>query len=214
MNCPPTAAKGRRSCDTTNSRQERVAAFGHYEFYRFPHTDVALTKRQTRMPGSAAHRPLPRIGRWMEETLLSNGVYRVACATGRVLPVITPPFNRLAVRLTGDREYTDRGWRIEFPVEVRFAASDDLWMSTASGRDTAYIAVHRYWRADPQPYFDAVEQIMLEHAGRPHWGKLHGPAADQLRARNPRFHDFVAPRDRLDPSRLFGNRRLERILGR
>ena len=43
-----------------------------------------------------------------------------------------------------------RRWRIEFPVEVRFAAADDLWLSTAFGRDTGYIAVHRYWRADPR----------------------------------------------------------------
>jgi L-gulonolactone oxidase len=38
------------------------------------------------------------------------------------------------------------GQRIGFPVEVRFAAADDVWLSTASGRDTAYVAVHQYWR--------------------------------------------------------------------
>ncbi|GAA3294888.1 hypothetical protein GCM10020295_20620 [Streptomyces cinereospinus] len=34
--------------------------------------------------------------------------------------------------------------RISFPVEVRTAPADDITLSTASGRDTAYIAVHMF----------------------------------------------------------------------
>lgn len=229
-----------------------VAASDHFEFYWFPHTEVALTKRQTRLPESTVRKPLPTVGRWIDETLLSNGVYRVVCAAGRLVPAVTPPFSRLAVRLTGDREYTDlsnrvltqsrtvrfremeyalpaenvvpafravralieeRHWRIEFPIEVRFAAEDDRWLSTAHGRPSAYIAVHRYWRADPTEYFGAVEAIMSEHGGRPHWGKIHTLTAETLRERYPRFDDFVALRDRLDPERRFGNRYLARVLG-
>jgi FAD-linked oxidoreductase len=107
----------------------------------------------------------------------------------------------------------DRGWRIGFPIEVRFAAQDDLWLSTGHGRASGYIAVHRYWREDPTEYFDAVEQIMLAHAGRPHWGKMHTLDAAILRDRYPRFDDFVALRDRLDPDRMFRNRYLDRVLG-
>ena len=91
---------------------ERVAAADHFEFYWFPHTDVALTKRQSRLPESTRRKPLPVVGRWVDETLLANGVYRVVCAAGQAAPAITPPFNRLAVRLTGDREYTDLSNRV------------------------------------------------------------------------------------------------------
>lgn len=238
--------------DVLDTLDERVSASDHFEFYWFPHTDVALTKRQTRLPESTPRKPLPTVGRWIDETLLSNGVYRMVCAAGQVLPAITPPFNRLAVKLTGDREYTDlshrvltqrrnvrfremeyalpaanvlpavqairalitaRGWKIEFPVEVRFAAADDRWLSTAYDRASGYIAVHRYWRADPTAYFEAVERICLEHGGRPHWGKLHTLNAQQLRERYPRFDDFRAVRDRLDPDRRFANRYLDRVLG-
>lgn len=107
----------------------------------------------------------------------------------------------------------DRGWRIGFPVEVRFAAADDRWLSTAHGRACAYIAVHRYWREDPAEYFGAVEQTMLAHGGRPHWGKMHTLDASVLREKYPRFGDFVALRDRLDPDRLFRNAYLDRVLG-
>ena len=111
------------------------------------------------------------------------------------------------------RSIDERGWRIAFPVEVRFAAADDLWLSTAHGRASGYIAVHRYWREDPTEYFEAVEQIMLAFGGRPHWGKMHTLDAAILRERYPRFDDFVALRDRLDPERMFQNRYLERVLG-
>lgn len=106
-----------------------------------------------------------------------------------------------------------RDWNISFPVEVRSAAADDLWLSTASGRESGYIAVHRYFREDPAEYFQAVEAIMRAHDGRPHWGKMHYQDAETLREAYPRFDDFLAVRDRLDPERRFGNSYLERVLG-
>ncbi|MBN9175420.1 MAG: FAD-binding protein [Microbacterium sp.] len=231
---------------------ERVQSEDHFEFYWFPHTDVGLTKTNTRLPESAPRNPLPRGARWVDEELLSNAVYRAVCVVGTAVPAVIPSFSRLAVTLTGDREYTDiaprvftqnrgvrfremeyalpaenvrpafdalraliddRGWRISFPVEVRFAAADELWMSTAHGRATGYIAVHRYWREDPTEYFEAVEQIMLGFGGRPHWGKMHTLDAAILRERYPHFADFTALRDRLDPGRMFQNAYLERVLG-
>jgi FAD-linked oxidoreductase len=107
-----------------------------------------------------------------------------------------------------------RRWRISFPLEVRSAAADDGWLSSGFGRDTGYIAVHRYYRENPHEYFTGVEAIMRAHDGRPHWGKMHDQDADSLRAVYPHFDDFLAVRDRLDPERRFTNRYLERVLGR
>jgi FAD-linked oxidoreductase len=104
-------------------------------------------------------------------------------------------------------------WRAAFPVEVRVAAADDIPLSTASGRETAYIAAHVPAGTDPGPWFAALESIAGEVAGRPHWGKLHGLDADVLRGRYPRFGEFTALRDRLDPTGVFGNAHLERVLG-
>jgi FAD-linked oxidoreductase len=104
-------------------------------------------------------------------------------------------------------------WTISFPIEVRAAAADNLWMSTASGRATGYIAVHRYFREDPTEYFRAVEEIMMAHGGRPHWGKMNWRTAEDLAPVYPRFGDFLAVRDRLDPDRVFTNDYLDRILG-
>jgi FAD-linked oxidoreductase len=105
------------------------------------------------------------------------------------------------------------GWTISFPVEVRVAAADDNWLSTASGRDSGYIAVHRYFRDDHEEYFRGVEQIMLGYQGRPHWGKIHYRNAASLAGAYPHHADFVAVRDRLDPDRVFTNPYLDRVLG-
>jgi L-gulonolactone oxidase len=104
-------------------------------------------------------------------------------------------------------------WRIPFPVEVRVAAADDIPLSTASGRDSAYVAVHVPARSEPGEYFAAVEAIAGSVGGRPHWGKLHGLAAADLRERYPRFDEFTALRDRLDPTGVFTNDHLDRVLG-
>ncbi|MFF4187453.1 D-arabinono-1,4-lactone oxidase [Streptomyces sp. NPDC001691] len=103
--------------------------------------------------------------------------------------------------------------RVSFPVEVRTAPADDIALSTASGRDTAYIAVHMYKGTAYQAYFTAVERIMTAHAGRPHWGKLHTRDAAYFADVYPRFAEFTALRDRLDPERRFANGYLRRVLG-
>jgi FAD-linked oxidoreductase len=107
-----------------------------------------------------------------------------------------------------------KGWTISFPVEVRAAAADTLWMSTSTGRATGYIAVHRYFREDPTEYFTAVEAIMKERGGRPHWGKMNFRTAADLAPAYPRFADFQKLRNRLDPQRIFANTYLDRVLGK
>jgi L-gulonolactone oxidase len=111
------------------------------------------------------------------------------------------------------RVHEANDWRAAFPVEVRVAAADDIPLSTASGRDSAYIAAHVPAGTDPGSWFAALEAIAGEVGGRPHWGKLHGLDAGVLRTRYPRFADFVAVRDRLDPGGVLSNGYLDRVLG-
>lgn len=105
------------------------------------------------------------------------------------------------------------GWRIGFPIEVRVAQADDIPLSTASGRDSAYVAIHSPIGVEHSAYFATVAQIMAEHDGRPHWGKVHDLDADRLHKLYPGFDDFVSLRDRLDPGGLFSNAYLDRVLG-
>ncbi len=100
-----------------------------------------------------------------------------------------------------------------FPIEVRVAAGDDASISAAYERDTTYIAVHQYRGMEWRPYFEAVEAIMNDYGGRPHWGKRHFQTAATLAPRFPRWENFQAARDQLDPGRTFTNAYAERVLG-
>jgi len=100
-----------------------------------------------------------------------------------------------------------------FPIEMRVTAADDALLSPSHERDTAYIAVHQYRGMEWRPYFEAVESIMNEYGGRPHWGKRHFQTAATFPALYSRWADFLAARDELDPGRVFTNEYAERVLG-
>jgi L-gulono-1,4-lactone dehydrogenase len=102
---------------------------------------------------------------------------------------------------------------VGFPIEVRFVAGDDSILSPAHERDTTYIAVHQYQGMAWESYFRSVESIMESYGGRPHWGKRHFQTAATLAERYPRWDDFVAARNRLDPEGTFRNQYLDRVLG-
>ncbi|MFB6614539.1 D-arabinono-1,4-lactone oxidase [Streptomyces sp. NPDC085524] len=222
----------------------------HFEFYWFPHTGNCNTKRNNRSQGPAA--PPGPVSAWIEDELLSNGLFQAVNSLGRAVPATIPSIARVASRALSARTYTDIPYkvftsprrvrfvemeyalpreqlvealrelramvdrsslRISFPVEVRTAPADDITLSTASGRESAYVAVHMYKGTPYQAYFTAAERIFTAHGGRPHWGKVHTRDAEYFAEAYPRFGEFTALRDRLDPDRVFGNDYLRRVLG-
>jgi L-gulonolactone oxidase len=114
----------------------------------------------------------------------------------------------------GVRKLIDaNGFKVNFPIEFRVVKGDEILLSPAYGRETCYIAVHMYQRMDYVPYFRAVEELMMGFGGRPHWGKLHFRTAADLRPAYPRWDDFIAVRNALDPKGVFRNGYLDRVLG-
>ncbi|MDV8000577.1 D-arabinono-1,4-lactone oxidase [Rhodococcus sp. IEGM 1408] len=171
---------------------------------------------------AAARRPslTPRLNRFASAALTARTYtdrsYKVFASPRRVrfremeyaVPVAA------AAGVLGDlRDAINRsGIVTPFPVEVRFAAADDVWLSTAYHRDVCYIAVHQFHLMDHTEYFRFAEEIFLAAGGRPHWGKMHTRTATDLATMVPGFDDFVSVRDRLDPDRVFGNEYTERVL--
>ena len=100
-----------------------------------------------------------------------------------------------------------------FPIEVRVSAADDIALSTGFGRENGWVAVHQYVGAPYQAYFQGVEAIMDDYAGRPHWGKMHFQNAATLRDRYPEWNAFATARAELDPAGTFRNDYLDRVLG-
>ena len=143
--------------------------------------------------------------------------YQVFCTSRRVRFVEMEyglPREALPEAFTALRAIVDAlPFKILFPVEMRVSAADDIWLSHGYGRDNAYIAIHQYVGMPFEPYFQAFEQVCKDLGGRPHWGKMHGRTAEDLRPAYPRFDDFLAVRDRLDPDRVFANAYTRRVLG-
>jgi L-gulonolactone oxidase len=143
--------------------------------------------------------------------------YRVFCSARRVrfreMEYAVPRATLVDV-LRSIEAWVDRsGERVPFPVEVRVAAADDIWLSTAYERASAYVAVHQFHTLEHEHYFRAVESIVGGVGGRPHWGKLHYLDSVQLARLYPRFGDWREVRARLDPAGVFTNAYLDRVVG-
>jgi FAD-linked oxidoreductase len=106
-----------------------------------------------------------------------------------------------------------RTFPLMFPLEYRWVRGDDLWLSPNHGRDSVHISVHQYRGMPFEGYFDAVQAICLNHGGRPHWGKVHSLEGRQLAALYPRWDDFLALRERMDPHGRFLTPYLRALFG-
>ncbi len=178
-----------------------------------------LTAAANRMP-----RVIPRMNQLSARALsartYSDVAHRVFTSPRRVvfreMEYAVPREAGLDALREARRVVDDSDWRISFPVEIRVAPADDVALSTAYDRDSFYLAFHTHHRSDWRThtsYLEAMETIMRAHDGRPHWGKLHTRTASDLAPAYPRFEEFLALRDRLDPDRLFANAYLRRVLG-
>ncbi|OEV04623.1 D-arabinono-1,4-lactone oxidase [Streptomyces oceani] len=91
----------------------------HFEFYWFPHTRNCNTKRNNRSSGPRV--PVPRARGWLDDEVLSNGVFQLACSAGAALPATVPGLARLSSRALSARTYTDLPYRVfTSPRRVRF----------------------------------------------------------------------------------------------
>ncbi len=103
--------------------------------------------------------------------------------------------------------------KVHYPIEYRYCAGDDILISPGHGGERAYISVHQYCGMDYKPYFNALEPVFQANGGRPHWGKMHTADTAYLRSQYPRFDDFLAVREKLDPEHVFVSPYLSELFG-
>ena len=236
--------------ETLDRFDELADSNDHFEFFAFPHSDLAIVRLSER--GDFAPEPPGRTELLLRDRLLENVVPDLLFRLGRLVPGLIPRLNHNVARLVGtttrvdlshrvyasrrDIKFTEmeyavpreygaeaarrvlelverRRLKVGFPIEVRVVAGDDALLSTAHGRDSVYVAVHQYRAMEFETYFRAVERIMEDYGGRPHWGKRHYQVAATLSHRYPAWDRFQAVRARLDPGGKFLNDYTERVLG-
>lgn len=119
-----------------------------------------------------------------------------------------------------EREHSKRfGVRAHFPIEIRFTAEDDIWLSPSYGQKTTWIGIIQYkpygFNSPYRKLFNSFQEIMLKYNGRPHWAKSHPLKPEDLRRMYPRFEDFVRILEKFDPDGILRNSYIQRhIFGR
>ena len=129
------------------------------------------------------------------------------------VPLSEAPGAILSIREQAEQQ----GFQAHLPVEVRFTAGDDLWLSPTYGGPRCWIGIVSYipygrettWK----PWFAAFEQQMLAAQGRPHWAKYFRAGGEVLRERYPCWDQFLELRARLDPENRLRNAYTDRLFG-
>jgi L-gulonolactone oxidase len=226
----------------------RAGAHDHFEFWTFPHSQVALTRTNDRTDDPPS-RP-GRASAYFSDVLLDNRALYAVSRAARAFPRAIPALNRFASAAASRRERVD--WShavfasprlvrfeemeysiprahaaeavravkailerhpVSFPIELRFVRGDDILLSPAYGRDSAYIAVHLFEGMSYEAPFREVEAHLSSLGGRPHWGKRSFLGAAGLAPRYPGWDAFQAVRAELDPGGRFAGAWVREVLG-
>lgn len=215
---------GQKALVKRNNRQppgttpKPLSPFRHYVEYELleNNTLAVLSKLGRTFPGLV--RPLHRtVDRVLSPRTYSDTSHRVFVSTRKVRFVESEyavPREALLDVLTELRhEIPKLADPVMFPLEIRVAAPDDVWLSTAYERPTAYIAIHQYQGMPYREYFDRFESIMRTVDGRPHWGKMHSLTEARIAELYPKLDDFRRVRATVDPAGRFTNPYTTRVIG-
>ena len=211
----------------------------NFEFFWFPNTRTAITKCFNEAPAEELHRPDGKFenAAWkaaceMSRVLPSKYSSRLAASAIEEERLVGPSheiypfprevrFNETEYGIPAEnaveafREIVDvvEEHDAAFPVEVRYVEGDDIPLSPAHGRDTVFIAVHRYHKKPYRDTFEACQKVFRDYGGRPHWGKMHFLSSDELRDMYPEWDAFQDVREKLDPDGVFLNDHLREVFG-
>ena len=152
----------------------------------------------------------------------SDRIFNMDCLFPQYTDEWAIPLSRAAAAIRAMRDWfeeeeaNNNGERLHFPVEIRFADADGIWLSHGQGRKSCYIGLVQY-RPYNQPVryrqlFAKFEALMRHYAGRPHWAKAHTCSPSELATLYPHWNDFLLVREKCDPDRVFVNPYVERHL--
>lgn len=100
----------------------------------------------------------------------------------------------------------------EYPLEYRFTAGDDAWLSPFFEQDSVTISVSGEPGTDYWDFLKDVDAILRNYKARPHWGKLHFLTYDDVTELYPKANDFRKLRRDLDPRGMFLNDHLAGLI--
>jgi L-gulono-1,4-lactone dehydrogenase len=96
--------------ETLDRIDELVDSNDHFEFYVFPHTDVAVLRESERT--DEPPRPGSRVGEYLQEVVLENWVVDLYARIGRRFPSWIPPMARFLARQVGRSVKVDASYHV------------------------------------------------------------------------------------------------------
>ncbi|MBC6996785.1 FAD-binding protein [Neolewinella lacunae] len=114
-----------------------------------------------------------------------------------------------AIFVQAERNAAEAGLYQSAHIPVRFVAPSQALLSSAYGRETAYIDVPLlFGTVGDIEILEGYQEMMIRLGGIPHWGKHNTRLYqhhDFIRAQFARLDDWIEVRDRLDPRGTFLN---------
>ncbi len=130
---------------------------------------------------------------------------------------IAIPFNNLPQAIKQLIPLIEQFWteRVEIfhEVGIRFVLSDhNASLSPAFDKDVAYINISAPQSDKGLQFCKRFEEVMMNHQGRPHWGKINFLDYDKaLKLYDQNLINFIDIKNKLDPRGLFSNAFIDRI---
>ena len=95
---------------------------------------------------------------------------------------------------------------IDSPLSLRFAKASPALVSMDCGKDTCFIDIPSLFGGNySDQMLDIMQDAMIVLGGRPHWGKINNRQPDIIKKFYPRFGDWIAIKNKLDPNNIFSN---------
>ena len=208
--------------DCMAALDERVAATRHFEFFWVPGEDVCACKALQPVTDESwqVSENLPALSDRLRRYIGPQRVdwsYRIFPSERNnrfvemefAVPAMDGPTCMQEIRALMQGRHPDVQW----PVEYRTLAADDIWLSPAYARESVTISIHQAADLPYADFFNDAETIFRRYAGRPHWGKLHSHTATDFRKLYPRWNDFLVVRQKLDSEGRFLNDHLRSVFG-
>lgn len=195
--------------------EELVAATRHFEFFWAPDRDLFACKSLAEVssgpaPDGASPEPeqlekRERLG-WSHK-IISSVRDDLHTEMEYAVPAEAGPACFAELRDMIQSRFPELQW----PLEYRTLAADDLLVSAAGARATVTISAHQDVTLDDRPLFTACEEIFRRYEGRPHWGKVHYQTGAELAELYPGYRRWWELRDHYDPDGMFVTADLEQL---
>ncbi|XP_059170860.1 L-gulonolactone oxidase-like [Physella acuta] len=146
----------------------------------------------------------------------SDKIFNFNCLFKQYVMEWAIPRNKVAVVLYELKEWIEKNnFPAHFPVEVRFVKADNIYLSPCYMQDSCYINIIMYRPFNKlvshETYWNEYQSIVAKHGGRPHWAKDHNFTGAEFSKLYPKWNEFCAVREKMDPNGMFLNANLERV---